>query len=248
MFLELFREKRPILGMLHLKGDTRAARMDRVLLEADIYARCGVDGMIVEDYFGDADDVEAALALLRRERPDYTLGVNVLDQFERSYDLAEAYGAPFMQVDSVCGHLPVEEDAAYAAMIEKRRARGTVAVIGGVRFKYQKYLSGRSLEEDLRFGMQRCDAIAVTGEGTGMDTADDKIREFRAIAGQFPLVVAAGLTADTVPTKLALGDAAIVGSTFKDTRKDTGDVCEAHVREFMDAVRGLRQAEAHGAV
>ncbi|MEA5050927.1 MAG: BtpA/SgcQ family protein [Oscillospiraceae bacterium] len=240
MFLEIFQEKKPILGMLHLKGDTRAERMERTLREADIYAENGVDGMIVEDYVGDAGDVEAALALLRRERPGYILGVNVLDQFARSYQLAETYGAPFMQVDSVCGHLAPADDPAYAAMIGEWRARGTVAVIGGVRFKYQKYLSGRSLEEDLRLGMQRCDAVAVTGEGTGMDTADSKIREFRAIAGDFPLVVAAGMTPETVAVKLALGDAAIVGSTFKDTRRDTGDVCAAHVREFMDEVRKLR--------
>ena len=32
-------------------------------------------------------------------------GVNLLDQFEKSYQLAERYGAKFMQVDSVAGHL-----------------------------------------------------------------------------------------------------------------------------------------------
>lgn len=240
MFLEIFKNKKPILAMIHLKGESRQDRLERALRECDIYAENGVDAMIVEDYFGDADDVEAALELIRRERPDYILGVNVLDQFGKSYELAEKYGAPFMQVDSVCGHLTVQDDPAYAEMIEGYRRRGTVAVIGGVRFKYQKYLSGRSLEEDLKLGMQRCDAIAVTGEGTGLETSDGKIKEFRAIAGSFPLVVAAGMTAQTVAEKLSIGDAAIVGSTFKDTRKDTGDVCAEHVREFMDEVQKLR--------
>ena len=33
---------------------------------------------------------------------------------------------------------------------------------------------------------------------------------------------------------------AIVGSTFKDTRKDTGDVSAEHVKEFMAEVFKLR--------
>ena len=46
--------------------------------------------------------------------------------------------------------------------------------------------------------------------------------------------------AETVFEKLSLADAAIVGSTFKDTRKDSGDVCAEHVREFMERVFELR--------
>ncbi len=237
MFLDLFPNPKPVLAMLHLKGDTAEDRLQRAIHEADIYAACGVDAMIVEDYYGDVGDVERALAFLARERPDYLLGVNVLDQFGKSYELAREYGAKFMQVDSICGHLVPEDEHAYLALVERYRGDGKVAVIGGVRFKYQPYLSGRSLEEDLRIGMQHCDAIAVTGSGTGVETGTEKIRQFRAILGDFPLVVAAGMTPETVREKLAIGDAAIVGSTFKDTRKDTGDVSAEHVREFLDAVR-----------
>ena len=110
-------------------------------------------------------------------------------------------------------------------------------MIGGVRFKYQAYLSGRELAEDLAIGLRHCDAIAVTGSGTGVDTDTDKIREFRQHLGDFPLVIGAGMTVSQVAEKLALADAAIVGSTFKDTRKDSGEVSETHVMEFMDAVR-----------
>jgi predicted TIM-barrel enzyme len=43
-----------------------------------------------------------------------------------------------------------------------------------------------------------------------------------------------------VADKLAVADAAIVGSTFKDTRKDAGEVSAAHVQEFMAAVDQIR--------
>ena len=237
MFLDLFAQPKPILAMLHLKGDDHDDTLNRALREADIYAQCGVDAVIVEDYFGDVTAVENVLALLRRERPHYVVGVNVLDDFARSYELAAQYGAQFMQVDSICGHLTPADEQAYFDMVDRYRADGRVAVIGGVRFKYQEYLSGRSLAEDLAIGKRHCDAIAVTGSGTGVDTDTDKIREFRGHLGTFPLVVGAGMTVATINEKLTLADAAIVGSTFKDTRKDSGEVSQTHVMEFMDAVR-----------
>jgi predicted TIM-barrel enzyme len=223
--------------MLHLKGSDRADRVQRAIAEADIYVANGVDALIVEDYYGDATDVEAVLAALRNQRPTYTLGVNVLDDFARSYELAAQYGAAFMQVDSICGHLTPADEVAYHAMVDGYRRDGRVAVIGGVRFKYQPLLSGRSLAEDLAIGMRHCDAIAVTGSGTGVVTDTEKIQEFRALLGAFPLIVGAGMTAPTAVEKLQHADGAIVGSTFKDTRKDNGEVSAAHVAEFMEVVQ-----------
>jgi uncharacterized protein len=240
MFLNLFPKPQPILAMLHLKGDTRDDILARAVREADIYVANGVDAMIVEDYFGDATDVERVLAVLSHERPHYILGVNVLDDFAKSYELAAQYGAKFMQVDSICGHLTPADEPAYLAMVERYRRDGRVAVIGGVRFKYQPYLSGRTLDEDLAIGRAHCDAIAVTGEGTGVDTDTAKIREFRAILGDFPLVIGAGMTVAQVADKLAVADAAIVGSTFKEERQAANEVNPTYVQEFMAAVEELR--------
>ena len=226
----------PILAMLHLKGENPEERLKRAITEADIYSECGVDAMIVEDYFGTEADVENVLAYLSMERPKYTLGVNVLDNFAKSYELALQYGAKFMQVDSICGHLNSSDEKLYFEMIDGYRKDKKIFVIGGVRFKYQPYLSNRSLKADLKIGMEHCDAIAVTGAGTGIDTEIEKIREFRKIIGNFSLVVAAGMTKETIREKLSIGDAAIVGSTFKDNRKDSGDVSAEHVREFMNEV------------
>lgn len=237
MFLEIFKNKKPILGMLHLKGENPEEKLKKTTIEADIYAECGVDAMIVEDYYGDQTDVENALAHLSTERPQYIIGVNVLDNFAKSYELALQYRAKFIQVDSVCGHLHPDDERGYFEMIDGYRRDNKISVIGGVRFKYQPYLSNRSLREDLEIGMKHCDAIAVTGAGTGIDTDTEKIRQFREIIGDFPLVIGAGMTRETIKEKLSIGDAAIVGSTFKDTRKDSGDISAEHVIDFMEEVR-----------
>ena len=88
--------------------------------------------------------------------------------------------------------------------------------------------------------MTRCDAIVVTQDATGQETSMEKINEFRKIIGDFPLVIGAGMTADNCAEQLSVGDAAIVGSYFKDTYKDTGDVDLSHIKSFMKAVSKIR--------
>lgn len=140
MFLDLFSVKKPIIGMLHLIGDTPAEKIKECLKEAAIYKKCGVDAMLLEDYFGSREDVVACMKALSQE-DDYLYGANVLDNFSFTYEMTSMYGGKFMQVDSVCGHLPVYLDAPYAEMIAAYRKAGTLPIIGGVRFKYQPSLS-----------------------------------------------------------------------------------------------------------
>ena len=41
--------------------------------------------------------------------------------------------------------------------------------------------------------------------------------------------------------QLKIGDGAVVGSFFKDTYKDDGEVDPEHIQRFMDQVRQLRE-------
>ena len=69
------------------------------------------------------------------------------------------------------------------AVTLKRRLRGEQEAED---YKYKlpskSNLSGRPLDVDLALGIERCHAMAVTGEGTGMATATEKVEEFRKIA------------------------------------------------------------------
>ncbi|MCA0293844.1 MAG: membrane biogenesis protein [Actinobacteria bacterium] len=239
-FRATFTQPIPVFAMLHLKGETPTERQDRARREIDLLWRSGVDAVIVENYFGTVDDVVWALDHLRAERPDVRVGLNVLNDDWRGFELARAYGVAFLQLDSVAGHLTPDDDAAFAERINAERARTDALVFGGVRFKYQPYLSGRTLAEDLVLGAGRCDAIVVTGEGTGLVTPTEKVAEFRAVVGpEFPLVVGAGVTAENADAQLTGADGVIVGSALKDTFVDTGDVSAEHAAAFVNAVRSL---------
>jgi predicted TIM-barrel enzyme len=90
--------------------------------------------------------------------------------------------------------------------------------------------------------MTRCDAIVVTGSATGGETEMDKIKKFREVNGDFPLIVRAGLdpTRWTFDQALAVADGGIVGSWFKVGHEARGDVDPGFVRTFMDKVKALR--------
>ena len=238
---------KPIFGMLHLTGSTASERLAIAAQEITTLVDHGVDGLIVENYFGDTDDVRRVLDHIAKRPPETLIGLNVLRDFRLAFQLAGQYPVDFIQVDSVAGHLAPAEDREFAAEFAELRTGLRAVLLGGVRFKYQPVRSGRSEEEDLMLGAERCDAIVVTSDATGQPTDIGKIKRFRSVLGDaVPLLIGAGLAPENAAEQLSLADGAIVGSTFKNTRVDRGLVLGAHVAELMAVVRGLRDARPSG--
>lgn len=233
----LFGKCKPVMAMLHLKGDSDKSMLERAQEEARCYLEHGVEALLVENYFGSANDCEQVLAWLRQEYPDAVYGVNILGDYAWAFELADKYNARFIQIDSVCGHLKPKADEIYAEKLNALRSHSRAVVLGGVRFKYQAVSSGRTEAEDLLLGMQRCDAIVVTGEGTGMVTPLQKVQRFRETLHDFPLVLGAGVTPATLEDTFRYCDGAIVGSYLKDGHRDFGDVNPEHVKTFMEQKR-----------
>lgn len=233
---EVFGVDKPVIGMLHMSGCGAEEKMAIAREEIGIMYRNGVNAVLVENYYGDDSDVENALKYLQENYTDKVYGVNMLGDPDVAFDLARKYGAGFVQIDSVCGHALPKHDAELAKYLAQLRGDGDVFLLGGVRFKYQPVLSERTLEEDLKLGMERCDAIVVTGEGTGISTDLEKIKTFRSILEDFPLIVGAGMTAETAQEQLAVADGAIVGSYFKEGGITSYPVDEARVKRFMQSL------------
>ena len=238
---DIFNVKKPVIGMLHLIGGDHDEIFAQARMEIGQMYDAGVDAVLVENYYGSPPDMERALAYLQEHYADHVYGVNVLGSYRNGFRMAKQYGAKFLQIDSICGHLERERDLDYAADLMELRS-DDLFLMGGVRFKYQPIRSGRSLEEDLLIGMERCDGIVVTGDATAVGTDMDKIRLFREIMGDYPLIVGAGLTLDTCEEQLSVADAAIVGSWFKKFGITQNPIDPERVRQFMDKVKELRQA------
>ena len=228
-FTELFQNHKPLIGMIHTNCTSTCTTLELAKSEIGIYLKYGIYPLI-ENYFGTSEDCEAVLSWMQKEHSDSIYGVNILGDYREAFRLAKQYGAKFIQIDSVCGHLRPKEDEVYAKLLGQLRQETDSVLLGGVRFKYQMVRSGRSLEEDLKLGAERCDAIVCTGEGTGQPTPFSKVQEFKAVLGDFPVIVGAGVTLDTIQETFRLSDGAIVGSWFKVGHRDTGNVNEEYVK------------------
>lgn len=235
-FHDLFGTCKPVIGMIHCGAFGGRSVVEVALEEAAVYLENGLFPL-VENYYGSSRDCEAVLSALRARHPGAVYGVNILGDDALAFELADAYGASFVQVDSVCGHLIPSDDEAYAVRLAELRTAADVVLLGGVRFKYQAVRSGRTLEEDLRIGAMRCDAIVCTGEGTGIPTPLGKVVEFKNILGRFPVVVGAGLTAETAKETLSRCDGAIVGSWLKMRHRADHPVDADNVRRLVEALR-----------
>ncbi len=230
-YQDLFGDKKPVMGMVHLNSFGGSV-LENAQEEIEIYLANGVYPLI-ENYYGSTDDCEEVLAWMHTAHPEAVYGVNILGNYEKAFDLAAKYGAKFVQIDSVCGHLAPQWDEAYAAALQQTRSKCDVVLLGGVRFKCQPVYSGRSVEEDLKLGMERCDAIVCTGEGTGLETPEEKVEYFKAVVDSFPVVVGAGVTLDTVALTVEKSDGAIVGSWFKEGHNAKRPLRAEYVEQFM---------------
>ena len=189
-FRRLFSVSKPVIGMIHLAGDDRAEKVKRALEELVIYEEEGVNGAIIENYHGDAEDVRETLKQSFGKQFKIVRGVNVLSNPYTAFSLAYSFGARFVQFDSV-----QTPDLSLKVYDWNRGLYPGIAVLGGVRFKYTSD-TGKPLELDLKESKSRCEAIVTTGTGTGIETPIDKLETFKKYLGKFPLIVGAGVTAD----------------------------------------------------
>lgn len=215
--------------------------MNRALEELAIFEEEGIDGAIVENYHGTVDDLIATLQETQKRKRDVVLGINVLpNEFELSFRLAQEYEADFIQLDHVAGiYCSGELDLEAYQKVKTQYPR--ILVFGGVWPKYYQPIESSNLEEDLRTGRQRAEAIVVTGAGTGKETPLEKITTFKKIIGTHPLIVGAGLTLNNAYEQLCISDGAIVGSSLKIGNRTESPIDQQKVRDFMSVVREARE-------
>jgi len=235
----------PVFGMLHLAGSRPAKR---ALEELAVYESEGVTGVIVENYHGNLDDVVESLDAISKSKTSLFLGLNVLpNEYFQALPLASSFGAKFIQLDYVAGNY-VNGRWDVDKYDDWRMRYPEIFVLGGVWPKYYLPVESSDLENDLKEGMQRADAIVVTGEGTGIDTPMEKIKRFRSTLGSYPLIIGAGLNPKNAYDQLIIADGCIVGSCFKPGGNTKAMVEKEMVKDFMEVVQQARSAKEKSAL
>ncbi len=219
--------------MIHLAGRPHE-KVKRALEELTIYEEEGVNGAIIEDYHATPLEVYETLKESSKMKFKIIKGVNLLQNPYRSFEEAHEFNAKFVQFDSVqTQNLRVED---YTRL---RKEYPNIAVLGGVGFKYIKP-TGNPLINDLNEAKERCEAIVTTGEGTGIETPIQKLKVYKSLLKDFPLIVGAGVNLDNVYEQLTICEGAIVGSYFKPYGNTQAKVDRKKVHDFMQVVKELR--------
>lgn len=215
--------------MIHLYG---ISPLERALEEIKIYEGEGLQGIIVENYHGTIEDV---VEVLQKVDTTLDIGVNILpNEYGHAFQISNLYNAKFIQLDYISGTYGKSKlnESNYLTYRDKY---SNISVFGGVWPKYYVPSTGSDLAADLKNAMNLCDAIVVTGAGTGKETPLDKIKLFRDTIGDFPLIIGAGLTAENI-SQMEYADGAIVGSYFKPN--GTADMVDAKlVSNFMKSLK-----------
>lgn len=262
----------PVIGMVHLRplvGAPRFARDMTAVREAAVrdaraLASGGVHGLMIEN-FGDApfhrDHVPSetvahmtALAAAVREAVDLPLGINVLrNDAEAALAIAKAVGAAFIRVNVLHGAVLADQGVieGAAAKLMRRRVEldaRDVSVLADVRVKHAAPLIERPLEAEVRELVERCgaDALIVSGPATGAAVDSERLRAVKAAAGEAPVLVGSGVTAERAPTLLSMADGLIVGTHVKHDEAVNEAVDVARVRRLMERVDAHAAAATSG--
>ena len=235
-FHKVFTIKKPIIGMIHLAGEDK---VKRALEEIAIFEEEEIDAVIVEDYHGKYKDVYKTLKQSSKQPFKIIKGVNVLIDPYSSFELANEFGAKFIQFDSV-----QTPDLNLKRYNKLREDYPKIIVLGGIGFKYIAP-TGNPLEVDLNEGKERCDAIVTTGRGTGIETPTEKLKEYKRLLKYFPLIVGAGVNLNNAYEQLSITDGAIVGSYFKPGENTYLPIDRKKVKDLMDVVKEIRAKEIY---
>lgn len=234
-FRSLFEIEKPIIGMIHLSGYNKSDKVKRALKELILYQEEGISGAIIEDYHGMPSDVYETLKQSSTLDLKIIRGVNILREPYSAFELADKFGAGFIQFDSVQTRDLISEF--YNSL---RKNYPNIMVLGGIEFKYIPP-TGNPLEIDLKEGKARCDAVVTTGSATGIETPIEKLKNYKELLEDFPLIVGAGVDLSNVYEQLKITDGAIIGSYFKPEKETLRPIDRKKVKDLMDVVKEIRE-------
>jgi hypothetical protein len=255
-------KKKIVIGMLHLPALPGAPLSKLtltdirrfVLRDVDTLVNGGVDGLMMEN-FGDvpfypgrvpAEVAEqmTTIAAAVRKRTELPLGINVLRNDGLSaLTMAHATGANFIRVNILSGARVTDQGIIQGIAHDLLRERATlkaqnIKIFADVDVKHSAPLAPRPLQDEVDDLIERAlaDAVIVSGAGTGKKTDPDKARQVKEFAGDTPVFIGSGVTAETIKD-FGAADGFIVGTALKKDGVAAEPVELERVKELTAALR-----------
>jgi uncharacterized protein len=229
------------IGMVHLQALPGSPRshgtldtcLDMALRDADALQSGGVDGIIVENFNDvpfragrvDAFTVAAMthVCLKVRDQVDCKMGVNVLrNDADAALGIAAAIGADFIRVNVHTGAMLTDQGVITGRADETLRTRRNlgaehIRILADVLVKHAVPLGPLTIEDAVEDAIARglADAVVITGSATGKSAVRDDVFRAVSVAGDVPVLVGSGVSADNVAELVPPAQGLIAGSWIK---------------------------------
>jgi membrane complex biogenesis BtpA family protein len=216
----------------------------------------GVDGILLANEFSAPFQLQADAVTIGamgyiagslRQEIRLPFGINVCMNPLASLDLAAATGAAFIRstfTGAYTGEMGLYSYDA-GAILRRRKYLGVtrVRLLFKVNPEGDSWLVDRDIRGVTRSIIALCapDGLCVSGSSAGSETSTSVLAAVKSAAGQVPVLCNTGFTLQTAAEKLAIADAACVGTAFKTSAGPEGRVDAGRVAAIMDAVKAVRR-------
>ena len=270
---KLFGVKKPIIAMLHLDplpgdprwryGDTMESVVQHALADLKALQDGGVDGILISNEFSLPYQrhmnfvTPAAMAYVvgrLREHIRVPFGVDCISDGEATIELAAAVGAAFVR-GTFCG-VYVGDGGFYnndfSALLRRKAALhlDNLKMLYFINPESDRNLDTRPLADIAKSTIFKAhpDGLCISANAAGQDVDDALIESVKQANPEVVVLCNTGCRPDTITRKLRCGDAAVVGTYFKEGGKLENQRLENlrvdvnRVREFMDVVQEFRSS------
>lgn len=270
---KLFGVKKPIIAMLHLDplpgdprwryGDTMESVVQHALTDLKALQDGGVDGILISNEFSLPYQrhmnfvTPAAMAYVvgrLREHIRVPFGVDCISDGEATIELAAAVGADFVR-GTFCG-VYVGDGGLYnndfSALLRRKAALhlDNLKMLYFINPESDRNLDTRPLADIAKSTIFKAhpDGLCISANAAGQDVDDALIESVKQANPEVVVLCNTGCRPDTIARKLRCGDAAVVGTYFKEGGKLENQRLENlrvdvnRVREFMDVVQEFRSS------
>ena len=254
-------EKKPLIGMVHLKplpgsylydGDLDGI-VEAALRDARTIEKAGFDAVMVENFgdvpfpkYVDKTTVAAFTAVAKAIRDEISLplGINVLrNDGIAAYSIAYAVKADFIRVNVLSGVAYTDQGVIEGIAHELARLRkllpSRIKVFADVHVKHAVHFG--DFEDSLRDTVERglADAVVVSGKATGKPVDIEKLALAKRIS-PVPVLVGSGTTYEDLPELWEHADGFIVGTWIKRDGRVENEVSLERARKLVDLAKNLR--------
>lgn len=267
----MFHVKKPIIAMLHLDplpgdprwhyGDSMEAVVQHALEDLRALQNGGVDGILISNEFSLPYQrhmnfvTPAAMAYVVGRLKDeirVPFGVDCISDGEATIELAAAVGADFVR-GTFCG-VYVGDGGLYnndfSALLRRKAALhlDNLKMLYFINPESDRNLDTRPLADIAKSTIFKAhpDGLCISANAAGQDVDDALITSVKEANPEVVVLCNTGCRPDIIVRKLRCGDAAVVGTYFKeggkleDSRLRNLRVDESRVKEFMAVVHSFR--------